>query len=66
MDGQAKSYWAKAGELYKDYQEWKRDRGENAQSMTRFGEQLSKKFNKVKADGMRYEGLKLRSKYDQN
>lgn len=65
VDGQAGRHWAKGGDLYKDYQDWKRNRGENAQSMTRFGEQLGKKFNKVKAAGVRYEGLQIQSKYNQ-
>ena len=65
-DGQPGRHWAKAGDLYKSYQDWKHDRGENAQSQTRFGEQLSKKFTKIKAAGNRYEGLKLKSKYGEN
>ena len=60
LEGQPKSYWARANPLYRDYQTWKRARGEYAQSQTRFGEALTKKHPKVRADGIRYQGLILK------
>lgn len=48
----------KAGELYRDYAEWKKGRGENPVSMTRWAESL-RGFEKVKSSGVRYRGLML-------
>lgn len=48
----------KAGELYRDYTEWKKERGENPVSMTRWAESL-RGFEKVKSSGVRYRGLML-------
>lgn len=48
----------KAGELYRDYAEWKKERGENPVSMTRWAESL-RGFEKVKSSGVRYRGLML-------
>jgi len=63
VDGQPGSHWPKASELYKNYSEWKKDRGEYPHSQTRFGEQLSGRFTRMKADGVRYQGLHLNDKY---
>lgn len=48
----------KGGELYRDYAEWKKERGENPVSMTRWAESL-RGFEKVKSSGVRYRGLML-------
>jgi P4 family phage/plasmid primase-like protien len=48
----------KGGELYRDYSEWKKERGENPVSMTRWAESL-RRFEKVKSSGVRYRGLML-------
>ncbi len=47
-----------AGVLYRDYTEWKKDRGENPVSMTRWAESL-RAFEKVRSSGIRYRGLML-------
>lgn len=51
----------KASELYKDYELWKRDRGETPTSMTRWSESL-RQFEKIKGNGVRYRGLILRAR----
>lgn len=48
----------KGGDLYSDYAGWKRGRGENPVSMTRWAESL-RGFEKVKSSGVRYRGLLL-------
>jgi len=48
----------KSSELYQDYANWKKDRGENPVSQTRWGESL-RGFEKVKSSGVRYRGLML-------
>lgn len=48
----------KGSELYRDYAEWKKDRGESPVSMTRWAESL-RGFEKVKSSGVRYRGLML-------
>jgi P4 family phage/plasmid primase-like protien len=48
----------KGGDLYRDYSEWKKERGENPVSMTRWAESL-RGFEKVKSSGVRYRGLML-------
>ena len=47
-----------AGALYRDYSEWKKDRGEQPVSMARWAETL-KRFEKVRSSGVRYRGLML-------
>ncbi len=64
VDGQPGKYWVQAKEAYTNYRAWKEERGEGAPSMTRFGEQISKRFEKMKAAGVRYRGLRLRNRAD--
>jgi P4 family phage/plasmid primase-like protien len=52
--------WAKSGLLYQDFSKWKKDRGEHPMSATRWGEQMTRRFRKVEAHGIRYIGLLLR------
>jgi putative DNA primase/helicase len=59
-DGRGGRLWAKAGELYANFAHWKRDRGEHPMSATRWGDQMSRRFQKVPADGIRYVGVLLR------
>jgi putative DNA primase/helicase len=47
-----------AGVLYRDYANWKKERGENPVSMTRWSDSL-RGFQKVKSRGVRYRGLML-------
>jgi putative DNA primase/helicase len=50
----------KASELYMNYSWWKRERGETPISMTRFGDSLSVPFERVKGNGVRYRGCRLK------
>jgi putative DNA primase/helicase len=59
-DGRSGRGWAKAGDLYRDYAAWKENRGERPMAATRWGEQMTSRFRKVQADGMRYIGILLR------
>ena len=58
-DGRSGRGWAKASELYADYAEWKRDRGEHPLSQTRWGEWMERRYRRVKAAGKRYGGIFL-------
>ena len=60
LDGKSGRYWDKSSVLYKDYSEWKRDRNEHPQSQTNWGEHMGKRFEKIKAAGVRYIGVKLK------
>ncbi len=52
--------WRTARELHENYQQWKRARGENPVSETRFGEFMTRKFEKTKSErGLTYVGLEL-------
>ena len=52
--------WCTASELYDDYQQWKRARGEGPVSQTRFGEIISRTYEKTKGNrGLIYVGLEL-------
>lgn len=48
----------KSSDLYRDYGEWKRQRGETPVSMTRWAEAM-RRFDKVTSNGVRYRGLQL-------
>ena len=58
-DGRSGRAWVKASELYKNYSEWKKDRGEMPISQSRWSDQIGKRFEKVKSNGARYIGLVL-------
>lgn len=49
----------KSSDLYRDYANWKKDRGENPISQTRWAETMQKKFQKEASNGVRYRGLML-------
>lgn len=49
----------KSGDLYKDYADWKKDRGETPVSQTRWAETMQKKFEKLVSNFVRYRGLML-------
>jgi putative DNA primase/helicase len=52
--------WHTASELYENYQHWKHARGEAPVSQTRFGEAMTRKFDKAKSNrGLTYVGLEL-------
>jgi len=48
----------KSSDLYRDYSEWKKDRGEQPVSMARWAEAM-KRFHKEVSAGVRYRGLML-------
>ena len=54
------SSWAKASDLYANYSEWKKSRGEEPYRMQRFSESLQVEFKKARSDGMRFAGLRLK------
>lgn len=56
----AASKYVKSGVAYNSYSEWKKDRGESPISATRFGEQITKRYEKKRSDGWRYVGLRLK------
>jgi len=51
---------ATASALYNDFAVWKAARGEHASNLTRWGEWMNGRFDKVKSDGVRYRGIKPR------
>ncbi len=54
------SSWRTASELYDNYQQWKRARGEAPVSQTRFGEFMARAYDKTKGSrGFVYIGLEL-------
>jgi putative DNA primase/helicase len=54
------SGWSTASELYDNYQQWKRARGEGPVSQTRFGEFMARAHEKTKGNrGFVYIGLEL-------
>lgn len=50
----------KASVLYKDYAMFKEARGENAPSMTRWGEWMATRYQRVESNGVRYRGIRLK------
>lgn len=52
---------ATASALYTDFTVWKVARGEHPSSLTRWGEWMNGRFERVKSDGVRYRGIKPRS-----
>lgn len=54
---------AKSSELYADFSEWKKKRGEVPPSHTRWGAQMGEKFQCGKSDGVRYRGLRLKHRF---
>jgi putative DNA primase/helicase len=64
VDGQSRRYWAKANDLYLSYANWKDSRRETPMAQGRFAESLSKKYPRIKSDGYRYEGLRLKAHYE--
>lgn len=58
-----KKYREKSGELYQSYERWAREGNEYKMSKTKFGLELSKKFEKTIVNGyVYYCGVQLRSK----
>lgn len=58
-DGRPGRRWPAAKSLYDDYSKWKVDRGEKPLSMSLWGEAMTKRFDKIRADGIRYMGCLL-------
>ncbi len=52
---------APASMLYADFVAWKVARGEHAPSITRWGEWMKGRFEKVQSDGVRYRGIRVRT-----
>jgi P4 family phage/plasmid primase-like protien len=60
-DGRGGRGWPTAGDLYNGYTTWKKDRGEQPVSLTRFGETMRGQFKAFKSGGqIRYVGALLR------
>ena len=59
-------YWAQGKDLYCSYRQWKQERGEIPQSMTRFGGALATRYPKMTAGGARYKGLLLKPQMDRD
>jgi putative DNA primase/helicase len=59
QDVRPASQCPKSGDLYRDYSNWKRDRGETPLSHTRWAETMRSKFMKETSNGVRYRGLTL-------
>jgi len=58
-EGQPGRFWDKSKDLYESYSEWKKERGENPISHTRWGDFMATRFERMKADGIRYRGVSL-------
>jgi putative DNA primase/helicase len=61
-DGRLDSDLPRAMEMYRDYQNWKQDMGEVPLSMTKWGLTMSRLFEKVKYQSVRYRGVALKFK----
>jgi P4 family phage/plasmid primase-like protien len=59
LDTRPASQCPKSGDLYRDYANWKKDRGETPVSQTRWGETMARRFKKELSNGVRYRGLML-------
>jgi putative DNA primase/helicase len=57
-DTRPTSQCPKSGDLYRDYANWKKDRGETPVSQTRWAE-VMRKYKKEMSNGVRYRGLML-------
>lgn len=57
--------YPRAGDLYADYSQWKKERGENPVSAVRWAETMKRSYRKVAMNGtVRYQGLRLIPKFD--
>ena len=54
---------AQASHLYGDYKNWKQDRGEQPMSLQCWAEHMGLRFEKVKANGVRYVGVLLKDAF---
>lgn len=54
---------SQSSELYKDYADWKKNRGENPISQTRWAESM-RRFKKHSSNGCRYSGLVLMPQFE--
>jgi len=61
-DTRPTSQCPKSGDLYHDYANWKRDRGEAPVSQTRWADTMRRRFKKETSNGVRYRGLMLITK----
>jgi putative DNA primase/helicase len=57
-DNRPSSQLPKSSDLYRDYANWKKDRGESPVSQTRWAETM-RRFKKEVSNGVRYRGLML-------
>ncbi|WP_337970302.1 phage/plasmid primase, P4 family [Virgibacillus salexigens] len=53
----------KSKDLYQVYKGWAKDNGQYTMNSTKFGKEMSHKFQKIRSNGSWYVGLKLRSEY---
>lgn len=54
----------KAGTLYVAYRDWAEKAGERVSSVRTFGEEVSRRFERERSDGIWYTGLGLKTKLD--
>lgn len=53
----------KSKDLYRVYREWAKENNQYAMNSTKFGKEMSNKFQKIRSNGSWYVGVKLRSEY---
>lgn len=53
--------WAKSSQLYSNYADWKRERGEAPLGESKFSESLQVEFKKSRSNGIRFAGLRANS-----
>src|SRR5699024_11174096 len=54
----------KSSDLYKIYRSWAQDNGQYLMSSTKFGVEMSNKFQKITSNGVHYIGLKLKNDFN--
>ena len=51
--------------LYQTYKEWARENSQYEMNNTKFGKEMSQKFQKIKSNGIKYVGLRLNEEIEQ-
>lgn len=54
----------KASDLYQIYRSWAKDNGQYLMSSTKFGKEMSHKFQKMTSNGVYYVGIRLKRKHN--
>lgn len=55
----------KAKDLFQNYQEWARENNQYLMNSTKFGKEMSHKFQKIRSNGSWYVGVKLIREYEE-